>query len=136
MRWCRALLAAVCSLAACSGGSSREPIVLGLAGPFSQPRGVSMQHAAELAVKEINARGGIRGRPLALRMMDDSGRPEVAIRIAQRLADDPRVVAVVGHLTSSASLAAGRVYWEARRLLRAPISQGSVPTCSGCAPAI
>src|SRR5436309_1496381 len=68
MRRCRALLAAILSLTACSGGSSRGPIVLGLAGPFSQPRGVSMQHATELAVKEINARGGIRGRPLALRV--------------------------------------------------------------------
>src|SRR5882762_10675722 len=98
MSRCRALLAAICSLTACSGGSSRGPIVLGLAGPFSQPRGVSMQHAAELAVQEINARGGIRGRPLALRVMDDSARPEVAIRIAQQLSDDPAVVAVIGHL--------------------------------------
>src|SRR5438034_9145153 len=121
MRRCRALLAAVFSLTACSAGSS-EPIVLGLAGPFSQPRGVSMQHAAELAVKEINARGGIRGRPLALRIMDDSGLGDVAIRIAQQLADDPAVVAVVGHLTSSASLAAGRVHGEPRHsaLLRPP----------------
>src|SRR6266566_4840962 len=112
MRRCRAVLATVLSLTACSRDGAR-PIVLGLAGPFSQPRGVSMQHAAELAVKEINARGGIRGRPLALRIMDDSGRGDVAIRIAQQLADDPAVVAVVGHLTSSASLAAGRVYGEA-----------------------
>ena len=112
MRRCRAVLAAILSLTACSRGG-HGAIVLGLAGPFSQPRGVSMQHAAELAVKEINARGGIRGRQLALRVMDDSGRPDVAIRIAQELADDPAVVAVVGHLTSSASLAAGRVYGEA-----------------------
>src|SRR2546430_4224866 len=102
MRWCRVPLAAILSLTACSGGSSRGPIVIGLAGPFSQPRGVSMQHAAELAVKEINARGGIRGRPLTLRIMDDSGRPEVAIRIAQQLADDPAVVAGVGRPPPSA----------------------------------
>ena len=134
MRRCRALLAAVCSLTACSGGSSREPIVLGLAGPFSQPRGVSMQHAAELAVKEINARGGIRGRPLALRIMDDSGLGDVAIRIAQQLADDPAVVAVVGHLTSSASLAAGRVYGEARRPLLMISPSASSPDLSGVSP--
>jgi len=73
-----------------------------------------MRRAAELAVKEINARGGIRGRLLALRTMDDSGRPEVAMRIAQQLVDDPAVVAVIGHVNSSASLAAGRIYGEAR----------------------
>src|SRR6266436_359633 len=134
MRRCRALLAAILSLTACSGGRSRGPIVLGLAGPFSQPRGVSMQHATELAVKEINARGGIRGRPLVLRVMDDSGRPEVAIRIAQRLADDPAVVAVVGHLTSSASLAAGRVYWEARRPVVMISPSALSPDLSGFSP--
>src|SRR5881394_2376536 len=84
-------------LAACSQGSGR-PIVVGLAGPLSQPRGVSMQQAAELAVKEINARGGLHGRPLALRIMDDSGRAEVAIGIAQQLVNDPAIVAVIGHL--------------------------------------
>src|SRR2546425_1444372 len=123
-------LAAILSLTACSGGSSRGPIVLGLAGPFSQPRGESMQHATELAVKEINARGGIRGRPLALRIMDDSGRPEVAIRIAQQLADDPAVVAGVGHLPSSAALSAGRVYGGAPRppLMVSPAASRPAPS--------
>ncbi len=125
------VLAAIFSLNACSSGSSRGPIVLGLAGPFSQPRGVSMQHAAELAVKEINARGGMQ---LALRVMDDSGRPEVAIRIAQQLSDDRSVVAVVGHLTSSASLAAGRVYGEARRPLVMISPSASSPDLSGVNP--
>src|SRR5207247_10509402 len=91
-------------------------------------------HAAELAVKEINARGGIRGRPLALRIMDDSGLGDVAIRIAQQLADDPAVVAVVGHLTSSASLAAGRVYGEARRPLLMISPSASSPGLSGVRP--
>jgi branched-chain amino acid transport system substrate-binding protein len=101
-------------LASCSRDGGR-PVVVGLAGPFSQPRGVSMQRAAELAVKEINARGGLRGRPMALRIMDDSGRADVAIRVAQALTDDPEVVAVIGHLTSGASLAAARVYGAGRR---------------------
>src|SRR2546423_13880851 len=110
------VLAAIVLLTACSRGSGRgTPIILGLAGPFSQPRGASMQHAAELAVKEVNARGGVRGRMLALKIVDDSGRAEVAIRVAQQLADDPNVVAVIGHLTSGASLAAGRGYGEADR---------------------
>src|SRR5881394_3679443 len=129
----RRLVAAALVLTAC-GRADKSPIVIGLAGPFSQPRGVSMQHAAELAVKEINARGGIRGRELALRVLDDSGRPEVAIRIAQQLADDPAVVAVVGHLTSSASLAAGRIYGEARRPVVMISPSASSPDLSGVNP--
>src|SRR5213075_388554 len=143
MRWF-AVLAVILSLTAtaCSrggselggGGGGPSPIVLGLSGPFSQPRGVSMRHAAELAVKEVNARGGIRGRELALRVLDDSGRPEVAIRIAQQLAQDPAVVGVIAHLTSSASLAAGRVYGEARRPVTMISPSASSPDLSGVNP--
>lgn len=107
---------------------------MGLAGPFSQARGVSMRRAAELAVKEINARGGIRGRQLALRAMDDSARPDVAIRIARALVDDPSAVAVIGHLTSGTSLAAGRVYGEARRPLVMISPSASSPDLSGFNP--
>lgn len=93
-----------------------------------------MQRAAELAVKEINARGGIRGRELVLRVMDDSARPDVAIRIARELVDDPAVVAVVGHLTSGTSLAAGRVYGDARRPLVMISPSASSPDLSGVNP--
>ena len=117
-------------LAACSRGSDR-PIVIGLAGPFSQPRGASMQRAAELAVKEINARGGLRGRPLALRIMDDSGRADVAIRVAQALTDDPEVVAVIGHLSSGTSLAGARVYGAGRRPVVMISPSASSPDLSG-----
>lgn len=117
----------------CSG-AEKGPIVLGLAGPFSQPRGASMQHAAELAVREINARGGVRGRQLALRVMDDSARPDVAIRTARELVNDPAVVAVIGHLTSGTSLAAGRVYGAARRPVVMVSPSASSPDLSGVNP--
>ena len=66
-----ALVGAALTLAACSRPSS--PIIIGLAGPFSQPRGASMVRAAQLAVDQVNAHGGVRGRPLKLRIADDSG---------------------------------------------------------------
>ena len=143
MRWF-AVLAVILSLTAtaCSrggselggGGGGPSPIVLGLSGPFSQPRGVSMRHAAELAVKEVNARGGIHGRPLALRIRDDSGRADVAIGIAQQLVNDPAIVAVIGHLNSTASLAAGRIYGEARRPVVMISPSASSPDLSGVNP--
>lgn len=69
-----------------------------------------MLRAAQLAVNQINARGGVRGRPLELRIADDSAGEDAAVRVAERLYADPSVVAVVGHLTSSSSIAAARVY--------------------------
>ncbi|MGH7529991.1 MAG: ABC transporter substrate-binding protein [Gemmatimonadales bacterium] len=118
----------------CARTSGDTPIVLGLAGPFSQPRGVSMQRAAELAVREINARGGVGGRQLALRIRDDSGQAEVAIRVALELARDPAVVAVVGHLTSGTSLAAGRVYGAGTAPVAMLSPSASSPDLSGVSP--
>ena len=94
-------------LAACG---REAPVRIGLAGPFSEARGVSMRVAAELALQEINAAGGVRGRPAELVILDDGGTAEGAVAAAHQLATDPSVVAVVGHLTSGATLAAAPVY--------------------------
>ncbi|MBI2537435.1 MAG: hypothetical protein HYW06_10845, partial [Gemmatimonadetes bacterium] len=46
------LAALTTGVLACAAGN--QPIALGLAGPFSEPRAVSMRPAAPLAVAEIN----------------------------------------------------------------------------------
>src|SRR2546428_11663341 len=69
-----------------------------------------MRQAAELAGAEINAKGGVKGRPLRLRVVDDSGSEDAAVRVAEELYRDPDVLAVVGHLTSGTTLAAARAY--------------------------
>src|SRR6267378_2079901 len=102
------VVAAALALAACSRPTG--PIAVGLAGPFSQPRGASMLRAAQLAVNQVNAKRGIRGRKLELRVVDDSGNEDTAVRVAEQLYADPTIVAVVGHLSSGTSLAAARVY--------------------------
>lgn len=119
-------------LAACSAG--RGPIVLGLAGPFSQPRGASMLRAARLAVKEINAKGGVRGRQLELRVADDSGSEDVAVRVAERLHADPAVVAVIGHLASGPSITAARVYGAAPNPVVMISPSASSPDLTGIGP--
>src|SRR2546425_5171747 len=100
------LLGAALWLAACSHEAG--PIVIGVAGPFSQPRGVAMRQAAELAAAEINAKGGLKGRPLRLRVADDSGREDTAVRVAEELYRDADVVAVVGDPTAGTTLAPAR----------------------------
>lgn len=102
-------LALAALLTGCGAGGG-EPVFLGVAGPLSQANGRSMRLAAEMAVEEINARGGIHGRPLALIFKDDEANPERAIEVAAELRDDPRVLAVVGHVNSAASLAAADIY--------------------------
>ena len=68
-----------------------------------------MKHAAELAVEEINAAGGIAGRPLELVERDDFADPDSAVFVATDLYD-AGVSAVIGHLFSGTTLAAAPVY--------------------------
>ena len=58
-----------------------------------------MKQAAELAAEEINATGGINGRPLELVTRDDYADPDSAVFVADDLYE-PGVSAVVGHLFS------------------------------------
>jgi branched-chain amino acid transport system substrate-binding protein len=96
------------SLLACDRGDG-GPVQIGVAGSFSDPIGLPMKLAAELAADEINAAGGIGGRPLELVLRDDYADPDSAVFIADDLYQSG-VSAVVGHLFSGTTLAAAPVY--------------------------
>lgn len=116
---------------ACS--RSAGPIRLGLAGAFSEPIGEPMRRAARLAVDEINAKGGVAGRPLALVERDDFASPDSAVRIAAELyASD--VVAVIGHLFSGTTLAAAPIYNTGSQPLVALSPSSSAPEVSAAGP--
>ena len=93
-----------------------------------------MLRAAQLAVNQINARHGVRGRPLELRVADDSGSEDTAVRVAERLYTDPTVVAVVGHLSSGATIAAARVYGAGADPVAMISPSASSPELSGFSP--
>ncbi len=103
------MLLSVASIS-CGSGGSGGTYVLGAAGPWTQAFGLANRRGIELARDEINARGGIDGRKLAIEFKDDSGSGAVAARVAQQFVDNPAVLAVVGHVSSGAMLAAARVY--------------------------
>ena len=86
-----------------------ELIPIGLAGAFTDPIGKPMVLGARMAVEEINATGGIDGRPLVLIEENDFGEPDSAIIVANRLYTSD-AVAVIGHLYSGTTLAAAPVY--------------------------
>jgi branched-chain amino acid transport system substrate-binding protein len=99
-------VAALVSVVACSGS---QPITVGLAGAFDDPIGRPMMLGAQLAVDEINAAGGVKGRPLTLLERNDYGNADSAVKVANQLyASD--AVAVIGHLFSGTTLVAAPVY--------------------------
>jgi branched-chain amino acid transport system substrate-binding protein len=77
--------------------------------------GKDSENGARLAMEEINAKGlKIGGQTVTLELdaQDDAGDPRTATQVAQTLVDD-HVVAVVGHLTSGASIPASKIYSDA-----------------------
>jgi branched-chain amino acid transport system substrate-binding protein len=126
-----AILAGFVSL---SCAASRDPIYIGVAGPFSEPRGASMRLAATLAAKQLNDRGGIAGHPLRLVFADDSSLEGVAVRAAQQFVDSGRVVAVVGHLSSDPTRASMGVYTGQGSPIPVISPSASSPQLSGLSP--
>jgi branched-chain amino acid transport system substrate-binding protein len=59
----------------------------------------------DLAIEEVNARGGVLGRPLELIVRDDSGNPGDAVRVAQALVTRDRVDVLAGTFLSHIGLA-------------------------------
>ncbi len=113
VRWLIAGAMLALGSAACDGAGGGE-IRVGLAGSMGTAGGRAVRQGVQLAVDEINGRGGIGGRKVALVVKDDSGKAHQAIEVAQELRDDPGVVAVIGHINSGATLAAAPVYNDPR----------------------
>ena len=93
-----------------------EPIRIAFASSLSGPSASAGEEslvATQLAIDEVNAKGGVNGRPIELVPFDDASNPAVARANAQAIADSP-CVAVLGHYLSSASLAAAPAYKDAR----------------------
>lgn len=99
-----------------------EPIRLGLAINLSGQGGEAGEHirdGALLAVDEVNAHGGINGRPLELLVEDDLNSKEGIIAADGRLID-AGVVAIIGHSLSANTLIAYPLVMSRKTLLFTP----------------
>ena len=70
------------------------------AGPFATFSRTN-EIAAQIAIDEVNASGGISGKKLRLVSFDTAGKPDQAVVGLRKLADDDKVVAIIGPLSSS-----------------------------------
>ena len=100
------------------------PIRIATAGPMTGQYaafGGQMRAGAEQAVADLNARGGVLGRQLALEIGDDACDPRQAVSVANQLASR-RVGLVAGHFCSGSSIPASKVYAEEGVLQISPAS--------------
>ena len=94
-------------LSACT---STQPVIkIGLVAPFEgrfRTIGYEAIYAARLAIREVNARGGVNGYRVELVALDDRGEVDRANAAARQLIIDPQVVAVIGHYRPTTTAAA------------------------------
>src|SRR6185436_13099428 len=104
-------LAVVLFLIGC-GGNATDEILVGEFGSLTGPEatfGQSTHNGAKLAVDEINDAGGVRGKKIRLLTEDDQSKPEEAANAVTKLISQNGVIAVIGEVASSNSLAAAPV---------------------------
>jgi branched-chain amino acid transport system substrate-binding protein len=85
------------------------PIKIGLVWPFQLYQDL-IEEGVRLGIDQINESGGILGKQIELLVKDDQSDINEGLRIAERWAEDPEVMAVIGHCDSYVSLAVALVY--------------------------
>lgn len=90
-----------------------DPIILGALAPLSAPGtvvgGEAMVDAMRIAEEDINANGGILGRPVTLIIEDSEGLPERGTAAMEKLINQDGAVAIGGGYHSSVGVAAKEV---------------------------
>jgi len=114
-------------------GFAADTIKLGIAGAHSgdlASYGLPTIKAAELVVKDINAKGGVLGKQIQLMPEDDVCKPEVATNTATKLVSGG-VNIVLGHICSGATKAAMGIYKNAKIVVMSPSATTPDLTQSG-----
>ncbi|WP_233565038.1 amino acid ABC transporter substrate-binding protein [Micromonospora musae] len=121
MRWATAFGATTAlALAGCSGGeegstSSDDPIVVGislpLTGDFSEP-GKGVQRGYQAWAKIVNDKGGLLGRQVELKILDDQSNADRVVSDYEQLIGQDQVDVVVGPFSTRLVVPAARVAEE------------------------
>jgi branched-chain amino acid transport system substrate-binding protein len=115
---CAVLLALFTTPVIAAAKPSGTPVTIGailsITGPYA-PLGEPERNAIQIAVADVNAAGGINGRPLQATILDDESKADVAQQLATQLVGQ-KVAAIVGGSLSPTSDAIARVANDAKIL--------------------
>ena len=102
------LISAACaalSLAAPGAFAQTKPIRIGVPTVMQLQVGRDTQDALKMAIEDINAKGGVLGRPLEMVVADETENPETGISAIKKLTADEKVDVLIGGYTSGVTLA-------------------------------
>ncbi|HPE91432.1 MAG TPA: ABC transporter substrate-binding protein, partial [Synergistales bacterium] len=95
--------------------SAADTIRIGLMAPltgFAAADGLSVLQSVQLAVDQVNAKGGVLGKQVELFYVDDAANAKEAVGLARKLVQMDKVVAVVGGSYSMPTRAVAPLFQE------------------------
>lgn len=93
--------------------SAADKVKIAVPSPYTGPAaayGDNVKAGVEMKVEEVNAAGGVDGKTITVEYLDEQCDPKEAATVSTKIAQDDDIVGIVGHLCSSAHLAALPVY--------------------------
>ncbi|MGE5571861.1 MAG: branched-chain amino acid ABC transporter substrate-binding protein [Bacteroidota bacterium] len=114
--WCPVVLVLLLGLGLGTGAfAAVEPVRIGLQAPITGQwayEGEMARNCVQIVADQINAKGGVLGRPIEIVLGDDQCSPKQSAVVAQRMLSD-KVVAVIGTYGSSVTEPAATIYERA-----------------------
>lgn len=93
--------------------------------------GQSAKNGLELIAEEVNKKGGIDGKTVKFVYQDDENKPASSANVTQKLINDEKVVALIGSIASSCSIADGPIATENKIPMVTPTSTNPKVTTQG-----
>jgi len=115
-------LAAAVVLAACTGGGHANTFRIGVITSLTGPNaafGQAHKNGYAVVLADLNAKGGVLGKPIELVYYDDQSRPDQAVQGVSKLVDQDQVPIILGAYTS-----------ESTRAIIPAVNQKQVPLLS------
>ncbi|MDX9839767.1 MAG: branched-chain amino acid ABC transporter substrate-binding protein, partial [Azoarcus sp.] len=115
----KTLLATACIAFGALSTPALADLTVAIAGPMSgqyASAGDQIRKGAEMAIADINARGGVLGEKLKLEIGDDACDPKQAVSVANTMVNR-NIVFMHGHWCSSSTIPASDVYNESDILM-------------------
>ena len=121
---------AVSEEAASDGETLKFAVAAPITGDYAE-FGLGYQYAVESMADIWNENGGLLGKQIEIVIYDDKGTAEGSANVAQQIVANEDIVAVIGHFTSTESMAAAPIYQESGMLEISPSSSHEDLTKTG-----
>ncbi len=104
-------------LSSAESGVSASTVLLGQSAPLTGPAaalGIEMRTGAKVYFDYVNSKGGVYGRKIELRSLDDGYEPARTVPNTKKLIDEDKVFALFGYVGTPTSVAALPVFTQAK----------------------